>query len=65
MIKEHDDYKAKIGMWAKNGKVVRMPKPVGLPEFGCHRFSSPSEMNAWKEDFMAEIARRGGVKWTN
>ena len=63
-MKRTDDYKAKLKMWAAEGRVVACPKAVGLPRFGSRRFSSGAEMNAWKKEFLAEIARNGGVQWT-
>jgi hypothetical protein len=40
-----------------------MPRATGFPRFGCRRFSSGAEMNAWKKEFLAENARQGGVRW--
>ncbi|MCK5676457.1 MAG: hypothetical protein KAH99_05530 [Verrucomicrobia bacterium] len=64
-MKKVDDYKAKLQIWAADGRVVPMPRAVGFPDFGCRRFSSASEMNVWKKELLAETARRGGVQWTN
>jgi len=64
-MKIADDYKAKLEIWAAEGRVVAMPHATGLPHFGSRRFSSGAEMNAWKKEFLAETARRGGVRWTN
>lgn len=50
--------------WAANPKVVGFPKPTGLPLFGSKRFKNVEEFNAWKESYLKEIARAGGVKWT-
>ena len=64
-MKRTDDYRAKLELWAEEGRVVRMPRAVGFPAFGSRRFSSGAEMNAWKKELLAETARRGGVRWTN
>ncbi len=64
-MKRTDDYKAKLELWAEEGRVVPMPRATGFPPFGCCRFSSASEMNVWKKEFLAETARNGGVQWTN
>ena len=64
-MKITDDYKAKLEFWARKNQVVALPKATGFPPFGSRRFSSGEEMNAWKKEFLAETARRGGVKWTN
>ena len=63
-MKQTDNYKAKLKIWVEEGQVVRMPRAINLPPFKCKRFSSGTEMNAWKKEYLAEIARRGGVKWT-
>ena len=64
-MKATDNRQAKLSIWAKESRVARMPKAEGFPAFGCRRFSSGDEMNAWKKELLAEIARRGGVRWTN
>ena len=64
-MKKNNDYKAKLELWAAEGRVARMPRAVGFPEFGSQRFSSGAEMNAWKKELLTETARRGGVRWTN
>ena len=64
-MKRTDDHKAKLEMWAEEGRVVPMPCAVGFPDFGSRRFSSGAEMNAWKKELLAETAKRGGVQWTN
>ena len=63
-MKRTDDYEAKLAIWARNPRVVPLPKVTGLPRFGCKRFNSYEEMNAWKSEFLVEIARKGGVAWT-
>jgi len=63
-MKITDDYKAKLKMWASDGRVVSCPAAVGIPKFESRRFSSGAEMNAWKKELLAEMARRGGVQWT-
>lgn len=63
-MKTYDNYNSKLKIWASDNRIVSLPKAIGFPEFGCQRFSSGAEMNAWKKELLAEIARRGGVKWT-
>ncbi len=63
IMKITDDYNAKLKMWANNKRVVSLPRMVGIPKFGCRRFSSGDEMNAWKKELLSEIARKGGVGW--
>lgn len=62
-MKINNDYKAKLKIWASDNRIISLPKAVGFPEFSCKRFSSGSEMNAWKKELLAETARRGGVQW--
>ena len=62
-MKITNDYKAKLKIWASDDSVVALPKVIGLPKFSCKRFSSGAEMNAWKKELLAEIARGGGVQW--
>jgi hypothetical protein len=64
-MKIANDYKAKLEIWAAEGRAVAMPRATGFPRFGCQRFSSGAEMNAWKKELLAETARQGGVQWTN
>jgi hypothetical protein len=63
-MKRTDDYRAKYELWARAGKVCPLPKVSGLPRFGSRRFCSYAEMNQWKQEFLAAIARQGGVRWT-
>ena len=60
-LETHPDH---LRDWAANPKVVGFPKPTGLPSFGSKRFKNVEEFNAWKESYLKEIARAGGVKWT-
>ncbi|NLX26328.1 MAG: hypothetical protein GXY61_10275 [Lentisphaerae bacterium] len=64
-MKRTDDYRAKLELWAGEGRVLPMPRAEGIPSFECKRFTSGAEMNVWKKELLAEIARRGGVRWTN
>ena len=63
-MKYTDDYSAKFAIWAREGRVYPLPKVSGVPHFGSKRFRSYAELNAWKADLLAQIAARGGVKWT-
>ena len=63
MKKSVDDYKAKIKMYARNPRVVHFGIKPELPRFGCVRFSSYNEMNAWKKEFLRSLACRGGCTW--
>lgn len=54
---------AKLWMWAEDPRVVALPRVVGLPDFPPQRFSSYTEMNAWKSRYLDRIARAGGVQW--
>jgi hypothetical protein len=64
-MKISDDYSAKISLWIKNKKVYPLPRMEGIPVFKSKKFNSYEEMNQWKKELLEEIARRGGVKWTN
>lgn len=63
-MKITDDYDAKLKIWAREGKVHRLPKVHGLPPFSPKKFSSYAEMNEWKKEYLAQIAAQGGVTWT-
>lgn len=63
MSSAKDDYKAKYRLWIRNPPVFSPPVPLNLPHFGCKRFSSYEEFNAWKRQYRFEIARAGGVQW--
>lgn len=53
----------KIQMWLKNPPEMKFPKPLNLPKFSKKSFRSYEEMNRWKEEYLKEIARNGGIKW--
>ncbi len=61
--KVSDDYKAKLMLWVQNPRVGRVESVPELPRFGCVRFSSYEEMNAWKKEYLRMLARQGGCKW--
>ncbi len=63
-MKITDDYRGKITLWAKDGKVHRLPKIANLPSFGHRRFNSYEELHAWKRSLLDELLKRGGAKWT-
>ena len=62
-MKISDDDDAKLKLWAREGRVCPMPKAVGLPRFGVKRFRSYDEMNAWKREYLDEMAAKVGVRW--
>jgi len=53
----------KIKLWLKNPPVMDFPVPTNLPKFSKKSFSSYEEMNAWKQEYLKEIAAAGGIKW--
>jgi hypothetical protein len=55
---------AKIVLWARQRAVVRLPRIANLPRFGSRKFDSYGAFNAWKNELILELARRGGAKWT-
>jgi hypothetical protein len=63
-VKFTDDYSAKLKIWAGTPTVCRLPRATGLPRFGVKRFDSYDAFNAWKREFMDQIAAQGGVRWT-
>ena len=63
-MKITDDYSGKLEIWAREGKVVRMPKILNLPHFGHRRFNSYAELNAWKQSLRDQLAELGGAQWT-
>jgi hypothetical protein len=63
-MKFTDNPHAKYAIWAKESKVHPLPKAVGLPFFGSKKFDSYEEFNAWKREYLDQIARNGGVTWT-
>ena len=43
-----------------------IPRPTfGLPKFSPKSFRNYDEMNAWKREYLKEIAAQGGIKWKN
>jgi hypothetical protein len=63
-VKISDDYDAKIALWARESRVYPLPKMINLPAFKSRKFRSYEEFNAWKRQYLEEIAAAGGVKWT-
>ena len=63
-MKITDNYSGKFELWAKAGKVCRLPRIANLPAFGHRRFNTYEELNAWKQSFREELARKGGAQWT-
>ena len=55
----------KIRLWLKNPPAMKFPEPLDLPKFSKKSFRSYDEMNAWKREYLSEIAARGGIKWKN
>ena len=60
-----DIRKQKILLWLKNPPKMDFPVPASLPPFSKKSFRSYDEMNAWKREYLCEIAARGGIKWKN
>ena len=63
-MKRTDDINAKLDFWAAKPRAVGVPRLANLPRFGHRKFNSYSEMNAWKQALLAELAARGGAQWT-
>lgn len=53
----------KIELWLKNPPEMNFPTPVNLPGFTKKSFRNYAEMNAWKREYLKEIAAQGGLKW--
>lgn len=64
-MKITDDYAAKYRLWAQAPEVRPMPRPVSLPAFQSRKFDSWEAFNAWKRQYLLEVAREGGIKWTS
>ena len=56
-MKISDDYKAKIRLWAANPTVIPLPPPPKLPGFRSRKFSSHTEMNEWKREWLKQLAQ--------
>lgn len=63
-MKITDDYAGKLEIWAREGKVVRMPRITNLPAFGHRRFNSYEELSAWKQSLQDDLLKQGGAQWT-
>ena len=55
----------KIRLWLTKPPKMEFPVPVDLPKFSKKSFRNYDEMNAWKREYLSEIAARGGIKWKN
>ena len=55
----------KIRLWLTDPPEMKFPAPVDLPKFSKKSFRNYDEMNAWKREYLSEIAARGGIKWKN
>lgn len=63
-MKVTDNYRAKLDLWAIEGRAVRMPRIANIPDFGHRRFDSYEELNAWKSHLRDELLGQGAAKWT-
>ncbi|MFO8072799.1 MAG: hypothetical protein R6V85_13080 [Polyangia bacterium] len=63
-MKIEDDYRAKYSLWASRPVVHPLPRFTGVPRFAPRRFRSYEELNRWKRELLARIARSGGLNWT-
>ena len=63
-MKITDDYGGKLEIWAREGKVSRLPQITNFPRFGHRRFDSYAEINAWKQSLRDYFAEQGGAQWT-
>jgi hypothetical protein len=63
-MKITDNYDAKLEIWAREGKAVRLPRIANLPRFGHRRFNSYKELNDWKQSLRDQLAEQGGAQWT-
>ena len=52
----------KIRLWVQNPPVIKFPVPLNLPKFSKKSFRNYEEMNAWKHEYIKEIALQGGIK---
>ena len=52
----------KIRLWLKNPPAMNFPVPLDLPRFSKKSFRNYEEMNAWKQEYLKEIADQGGIK---
>jgi hypothetical protein len=59
-----DSYEAKLEIWAREGKVSRLPRIANLPRFGHLRFNSYEDLSAWKQALRDQLAKEGGARWT-
>ena len=53
----------KIRLWVQNPPVIKFPVPLNLPKFSKKSFRNYEEMNAWKHEYIKEIALQVGIKW--
>ncbi len=63
-MKLTDQPDAKLRLWAARPTVVATPRIANLPAFGRRSFDSYAAFNAWKQELLLELVRRGGAKWT-
>jgi hypothetical protein len=40
-----------------------LPKFTGLPPFRAKKFHTQEAYEAWRREYLIEIARNGGLKW--
>ena len=56
---------AKLRLWAADPKPARLPRLANVPRFRSRKFNSYQDLNAWKDELIRELIRRGGAKWTH
>ncbi|NJK91706.1 MAG: hypothetical protein HC904_07705 [Blastochloris sp.] len=59
----HDDYHAKIRLWAENPKILPAPPPHAWPKFPPQRFASYQEMQEFKNRLI-QLSAQGIQVWT-
>ena len=63
-MKYTDDYEAKLEIWARESRVVPLPKLEGIPWFKPQKFNSYEEFNRWKDDLILSMAASRDITWT-
>ena len=53
----------KFKLWLKKPPEMKFPVPSNLPGFSKKSFRNYDEMNAWKREYLKEIAACGGIRW--
>jgi hypothetical protein len=62
-MKWTDNYRAKLHIWAVEGRVIPAAQLRPIPGFRSRRFSSYEDLRQWKKKVLLDFVRAGVSPW--